>query len=156
MLGTIGWSLVGVGLVVLLAQAIARNVLLDALVQDPANRSVGDITLGVATGLLRQMGWSALIYGVLVVAFAWLLGDHRWAVAVRRAIAPAFTAPVAVVIGGTAVLLLVLWAWSPGRVFQNWFTGLALVGLVIAAVVATRTQIQRESDAIGERTPATA
>jgi hypothetical protein len=30
------------------------------------------------------MGWSALIYGLLIASLAWLLGDHRWAVVTRR------------------------------------------------------------------------
>ena len=144
-LGTIGWSLVGVGVVVLLAQAVARRVLLDALVENPANRSAADIATGVATGLLRQMGWAALIYGILIVAFAWLLGDHRWAVAIRRVMTPVFDLSAGAVAGGTAVLLLVLWAWSPGRVFESWATGLTFVGLVIAAIVVLRQRVRAES-----------
>lgn len=144
-LGTIGWSLIGVGFVVLLAQAVARRVLLDALVENPANRSAADITAGVATGLLRQMGWAALIYGILIAAFAWLLGEHRWAATIRRTLAPVFDLSTGAVAGGTAVLLLVLWAWSPGRVFESWATGLTFVGLVIAAVVALRARIRSDA-----------
>ncbi len=82
---------------------------------------------GVATGLLRQMGWSALIYGLLIAMFAWLLGDHGWAVATRRTLAPALNASTGMVVAATAVLLLLLWVWSPGRVFDGWATGLTLV-----------------------------
>lgn len=142
MLGTIGWSLAGVGLVVLLAQAVARRVLLDALVENPANRSAADLTAGVATGLLRQMGWAALIYGILIAGFAWLLGEHRWAIAIRQTLTPVFDLSAGAVAGGTVVLLLVLWAWSPGRVFEGWATGLTFVALVIAAVVALRARVR--------------
>ena len=150
-LGTIGWSLAGVGVVVLLAQAVARRVLLDAFVENPADRSVADVTLGVATGLLRQMGWAALIYGILITAFAWLLGDHRWATAVRRTLTPVFDLSVGAVAGGTAVLLLAVWAWSPGRVFEGWVTGLTLVGLVIAVVVVLRARVRRDATTGGNR-----
>lgn len=143
-LGLVGWSLVGTGVVVLLAQAVARRVLIGAVVQDPANRSIADITTGVATGLLRQMGWSALLYGILIAAFAALLGDHRWAVATRRTLAPGFKQATGVVAAGTAVLLLVLWWWSPGRVFDGWATALTFVALVVGAVVALRQRTVAE------------
>jgi hypothetical protein len=140
-LGLVGWSLVSTGVVVLLVQAVARRALTNALVQDPANRSVADITTGVATGLLRQMGWSALIYGVLIATFASLLGEHRRAVAARRTLAPVLTASTAVVAAGTAVLILLVWAWSPGRVFEGWATALTLVALIIGAVIALRMRV---------------
>ena len=156
MLGMVGWSLAGAGVVVLLVQAIARRALVDAIVQDPANRSVADITVGVATGLLRQMGWSALIYGLLIAMFAWLLGDHGWAVATRRTLAPALNASTGVVVAATAVLVLLLWVWSPGRVFDGWATGLTLVVLIAGAVAALRTQTHAESaDDVGQVTAAT-
>jgi hypothetical protein len=151
MLGMVGWSVASVGVVVLLVQAIARRALVDAIVQDPANRSVADITTGVATGLLRQMGWSALIYGLLIATFASLLGDHRGAVATRRTLAPVLNAPTGVVAAGTAVLLLLVWVWSPGRVFDGWATALTLVALIVGAVAALRARTQAEStDDVGE------
>jgi hypothetical protein len=146
MLGIVGWSIAAVGLVVLLVQAVARRALVDAIVDDPANRSLADVTTGVATGLLRQMGWSALIYGVLIATFAWLLGDHPWAVATRRKLAPVTAASGGVVAAATAIVLLVLWMWSPGRVFEGWATGLTLVGLVVAATFALRARTLAEAD----------
>jgi hypothetical protein len=48
------------------------------------------------------------------------------------------------VAGGTAVRLLVRWAWSPGRVFEGWATAATFAGLVIAATVALRVRVPAE------------
>ena len=98
----------------------------------------------IATTLLRQMGWTALLYGVVIVAFTSLLGDHRWAVSARQALAPALHASTGAVAGGTALLILLLVWWSPGAAFQGWTTGLTLIALIIGAVVTLRTRTRDE------------
>ena len=140
MLRNVGISRVRVGVVVLLIQGIAQRILVDALVERPENEASAVAVGEVATGLIRQMAWSAVAYGLLVLLFAALTGSHRWAVTTRRALAPAFRRSPAIA-GGTALLILVLWWWSPGRVFAGWTTALVFVGLIIAAVVGLRQRI---------------
>jgi len=158
-LRNVGWSVAAVGLIVLIVQAITVRGLVDAIVEDPGNASVADVTATVATGLLRQMAWSAIIYGVLIVLFTSLLGEHRWAVATRRALAPALNASTGAVVGGTAILILLLYWWSPGRAFEGWTTALILVALVIGAIATLRAKTQREfpdtsfDDVIGRSQP---
>jgi len=141
---SVGWSLTAVGIIVLMARTVATRFLVNAIVEDPSSRTTADVVASVATGLLRQMGWSALIYGLLIVGFTSLMGDHRWAVSARRTLAPALNASAGAVAGGTAILLLVLFWWSPGRAFNQWTTALTLIGLVIAAVVVLRTRTLEE------------
>lgn len=143
-LRNIGWSLAGVGVVVLAARAIAVRALVDAIVEDPGSRSSIDVVASVATALLRQLGWSLMIYGLLIVLFTSLLGDRGWAVATRRVLAPALNASTGAIVGGTVMLLLVLWWWSPARVFAGWTTGLTLIALISGAVAALRSSTQRE------------
>jgi hypothetical protein len=141
MLRTVGIGLLVGGVTVVLLRAVAINVGLDALVEDSANLPLATVVVGVATELLRQIGWSAIIYGVLIIAFAALLGDHRWAVAIRRTLARTSTTLVA---GGVAAVLLVLLWWSPGRALDRWVTALTLVALLIGAGIALTQRIREE------------
>jgi len=143
-LRNVGLSIFGVGVVVLAVQALAVRALINVVADDPAARPVANSTLTVGSALLRQQGWSALIYGLVIAGFAILLGSRPRAVAVRRRMSPAFTASTGAVVGGTVVGLLLLIWWSPGRAFSGWTTGLVLIGLVVGAVVALRAQMLRE------------
>lgn len=147
-LRTVGWGLVVVGVTVLAVRAVAVRGLLDAIVQDPSNRTIADEVAWVATGLLRQMAWSVLIYGALIILFTELLGDRPWAVTARRTVAPMFTGSVTGLVAGTAVFILLLMWWSPGRAFERWTTALILVALVVGAVTTVRAQLQRESQGL--------
>ena len=143
-LRTVGWSVVGVGVAVLAARAIALRGLVDGIVQDPGNAGVAEIAGSVVTGLLRQMGWSAVIYGALTVLFTSLMGEHRWAVDVRRVLADALNSSRGAVAAGTTVVILLLVWWSPGGSFEQWTTALALIALVIGAVITLRKKTMDE------------
>ena len=143
-LRNVGLSLIVVGVITITAQAIAVRALVQALVEDPSSRPIADSVVQIGTALLRQQAWSAVIYGLLIAGFAALRGDRRFAVAARRTLAPALNASTGALAGGTAVVLLLLIWWSPGRAFEGWTTGLLLIALVIGAVAALRAQTQRE------------
>jgi spore maturation protein SpmB len=87
------------------------------------------------TVLLRQMAWTGIVYGLLIIAVAALLGPSRWAVATRRWIAGVTESTAAVVGVCFGAVLLLLW-WSPGGAFDRWITAFVLVALVIGAIVA--------------------
>jgi hypothetical protein len=141
MLGTVGVGLLLGGVTVLLVRGIAIRAGVNAVVDDTTRRPLASLVAGVATELLRQTGWTGIVYGVLIIGFAALLGDHRWAVAVRRTLAHS---SVGVVAGGvTAVLLVLLW-WSPGRALDRWVTALTLVALLVGAGVALTNRIRKE------------
>lgn len=154
-LRNVGISMIGVGVGVLLLRTIATRLVLDQVVENPERLSVADATAQISTGLIRQVAWSALIYGLLVLCLASLLGGHRWARAVRDAIAPIVRGSVGSLVAATSGLLLVLIWWSPGRAFDRWVSAVILVGLTIAAVVALRrADTDAPVDAIREKTPA--
>ena len=140
----IGLGLIIAGVIILLIRAITVQATVDAIVENPSNESVARVTAYVFTGLLGQMAWSGIIYGVVFVLFSALLGDHPWAVATRRTLAPATNASAAALAGGTVVLVLLLVLWSPGRAFKGWTTALVLIALVVGAVLALRARTQRE------------
>jgi hypothetical protein len=141
MLRNVGLGLLVGAVTVLLARGIAIRVGVDAVVDDSTKRPLAALVAGIATELLRQMGWTGIVYGVLIIGFAALLGDHRWAVAIRRTLAQTSATLVA---GGVAAVLLVLLWWSPGRALDRWVTALTLVGLLIGAGIALASRIREE------------
>ncbi len=144
MLRNVGLGLIGAGVFVLIVRAIVHRATLDAIVANPANRPLADQVAYVATGLMRRMAWSGIVYGVLLAGFATLLGTRPWARATRRFVAPLLNGSAGSFAAVTAlVVALVLW-WSPGRAFDGWVTGLTLIGLVIGAAVALRRSTQAE------------
>jgi hypothetical protein len=151
-LRNVGLSLVVGGAVVLIVRVVAVRTTIDFVVADPGTRPAASVVGYVATGAIRQLAWSGILYGLVIAAFATLLGERRSAKATRRALAPALNSSVGAVAGGTIVLLLLLLWWSPGRVFDSVVTGITFVLLVIAAVVALRRSTRRDftAETMGE------
>ncbi|MGI9615441.1 MAG: hypothetical protein ACR2QO_21190 [Acidimicrobiales bacterium] len=143
-LRNVGLSLMVGSAVGLIIRLISVRTTVELVVGDPGSRPIALVAGYVATGAIRQMAWSGIIYGLIVAAFATLLGERRWAKATRRVLAPALNSSVGVVVGGTILVLLLLLWWSPGRVFDGLVTGIAFVILVIAAVAALRRATLRE------------
>ncbi|MGB5759245.1 MAG: hypothetical protein WBM50_20195 [Acidimicrobiales bacterium] len=143
-LRNVGLSLIAAGVVVLLSRILAVKAAVDTIVTDPGSRPVANVAAYVATGVIRQIAWSGIVYGVLIAGFAALLGDHRWARATRRVLAPALNASVGAVTGGTVMLVLLLLLWSPGTAFDRLVSGAIVIALVVAAVVTLRRTTQRE------------
>lgn len=143
-LRNVGLSLVAGGVFVLAVRAIAIRLVLDAIVANPGNRPIVNVTAYAATALIRQIAWSGIMYGVLIAGFASLLGAHRWATASRRALAPLLNGPPSAVAGGTVGIVVMLLWWSPGRAFQQWTMGLLVIALVVVAVTALRRAALRD------------
>ncbi len=139
---SIGVGLLVGGLAVLALRTLGVRWTVDAVVEDGANEGVATLVADVVTDLLRQMGWTAILLGVLFILYAALLGDHRWARSVRGVMAGWST--VAVVAVSVGVLALLAW-WSPGRALDRWATGLLVVAVAIAFVVGLVVQLRRES-----------
>ena len=135
MLRSVGISLIIAGLSILLIRAAGIRTSVEMFVEDTSNKGLAELVASVMTVLLRQMAWTGVVYGLLIIAVAALLGPHRWAIAIRRWIA-GFTESTAAVVGVCfGAVLLLLW-WSPGGAFDRWITALVLVGLVIGAIIA--------------------
>ncbi|MAT05394.1 MAG: hypothetical protein CL424_10180 [Acidimicrobiaceae bacterium] len=143
---TVGISLIVAGLSVLLIRRVGIRMSIDAFVGDTSNKPLADLVASVMTVLLRQMGWTGVVYGLLIVAFTTLLGPHAWAITTRRWVAD-ITESTAVTVGVCAgAVLLLLW-WSPGQAFNRWITALVLVGLVVGGIVALIVIGRRELEA---------
>ena len=133
MLQRVGISLVVGGAILLLIRRVGIRVSVNNFVEDATNKSIAELVGSVLTELLRQMAWTGIVYGVLIVGFSVLLGPYGWAVAFRRWSAGIADSTAALVGVSFGAVLLLLW-WSPGRAFDRWVTAIVLVGLVIGAI----------------------
>lgn len=125
------------GLVVLIALRLGIGVIADSP-DTPGGRAAADSILTIGSALLRQLGWSEVVIGLLLALGASLIGPTRYATWVREYTATAFRRfPVATWIGLVVVVLIVL-TWSPFTAAGNWLTVLIVVTLVIVGVEALR------------------
>jgi hypothetical protein len=81
------------------------------------------------------MATTAIVLGLIIVAYAALLGQHRWSVAVRRSLGGTSHPGVVIGVCAAALLCVLVW-WSPGLVFERWITGLTVLAMIIGAAVA--------------------
>ena len=139
----IGLAIMVVGLVVLVVRQVAGDAAIEALTA-PQGEDAGTQAWLIGTEILAQIGWAAVLYGVIAVAGAILAGPTRAAVAVRRWIAPVLNERpgIAWASVGAAFLLLVLWGGT--HALRTWWGILLLGALIAIGVVALRRQTLRE------------
>ena len=142
-LRNVGVAIVVGSVLLLIVQRITIDVSVDQLARAERGRDAVDAIVSIATGLLNELAWAWLAIGVVIAAYAVLIGPTRAAVAVRRFLAPAMTNPVgawALALGVLALYLLL----APGISFDRWLPALVVVALFVAAVELLRRQIVRE------------
>jgi hypothetical protein len=152
-LRNVGCALVLVGLAVLVVRRLTGNYAVDALTE-PGSRDSGRRVWLIGTSILAQIGWAAVIYGVVITLGAVLAGPTATAVAVRGRIAPVLNERPAIVWTAVAAVYLLLIAWGPTHALRTWW-GIALLGVLVAGgIVALRHQTQREFAVTSEPAPA--
>ncbi len=139
----IGFAFVLVGLAVLVVRRVAGNVAIEALTAPPGEDAGRQAWL-LGSEILAQIGWAAVLYGVMAVTGAILAGPTKAAVAVRRWIAPVLNERPGITWAsvGAAFLLLVLWGGT--HALRTWWGILLLGALIAIGVIALRRQTLRE------------
>ena len=127
----VGISIVVAGLLVVVGLRIGGNQILDTVVQVESNRSTAEAVWRITSSLLRDIGWTVTLVGVLIVALSIVAGAGRWASAFRRGVAPVVVQQPAVLWGAAAVGFLLLVAWAPLRLLDTWW-GIVVVGVLVA------------------------
>jgi hypothetical protein len=142
-LRNVGCALVLVGLAVLVVRRLAGSYAVDALTE-PSSEDSGRRVWLIGTSILAQIGWAAVIYGVVMTLGAVLAGPTSRAIAVRRRIAPVLNERPAIVWAAAAAVYLLLIVWGPTHALRTLW-GIALLGALVAGgIVALRHQTQRE------------
>ncbi len=151
-LRNVGWALMVVGLVLLVARRFAGRYVIDALT-NPSSENAGREAWLIGSSILAEIGWAAIIYGAVVVVGSVFAGPTKPATSVRRSVAPVLNEQPAITwaIAGGAFLLLAL--WGPTHALRvAW--GIALLGALLAAgIAAIRHQTLREFPGLAAQPP---
>lgn len=143
-LRSVGISLAFIGLVVLFARNVASTEIVGSLSGSATNDAAVNSAFDIITSLLKDMGQSILVYGIVVILAAWFAGPSRWAVSARRAVSPWLRQPQ-YAYGALAVILIVLFWWGPLVATQRLVPSLLLIVLSAAGVEILRRQVIREA-----------
>src|SRR4029077_13471614 len=141
---SVGFGFVLAGLIVILGRKVGQGQLVSAITNDASIEPAAKDAYSVATSLLVQVSSASIIIGIPLILAAWLAGPARWAVSVRRFLAPHFRARPALVYWITAALLALVFIWGPIPATRNPLTMLLFTILAFAGAYVLRRQIAEE------------
>jgi hypothetical protein len=139
----VGFSFLIVGLLVLVARRLGGNYLVDALTDNPDAKRPVSATWAIGTELLRNVGINIVVYGLLTIFAAWVAGPARWAVSLRRRLAPSMRERPVLVYGAVSLVLLILLLTGPTD-GQRVYPLLLLFALALLGTEVLRRQTARE------------
>jgi hypothetical protein len=137
MLRTVGIAFVLVGALTLLARNWAGNEVVASLASTAGAEPAVDATWEVGTSMLEEIAGAAIVYGVAFVLAAWLAGPTAAATSLREATAPWLRQP-RFAFAAAAILLVLLFWWSPTPGFERLGPSLILIALVLAGTETLR------------------
>ena len=143
-----GIGLAAAGAGALAVGAWAGDAVVDSLATtaavEPAIRGVWD----VYDTLLQQASTAAIFYGAILVGGAWVAGPSRWAVTVRRTLAPYLREPAVAYAALGVVLIGVIAWWAPTPAMRNPVTAVLLAALLALGFEGLRRRTVREFPAV--------
>lgn len=152
-LRSVGFAFVAVGALVLFAHGIAGNAVTSSLSDTDVSEPAVEAAWNIGTSLLTETGQAIIGYGIVIVLAAWLAGPTRAATWIRHAVTPYLRQP-AYVYGGLAVLLVLIFWWSPTEATRRLGLSLILIVLLALGVEILRRQVIREfPDRVATGTP---
>lgn len=134
-----GFAFIGIGIAVLVVRSLAGDALVSSLASTEAVKPAVADTWSIGTSLLSAQGGAMIFYGLFIVIGAWLSGPMGFARSARRAIAPVLERR-AIAYFALAILLLLLFVWSPTPGFQRLPTAVLLIALAIVGLEFLRNR----------------
>jgi hypothetical protein len=128
-----GFAFIGIGIAVLAVRALAGDALVSSLADTEAVRPAVADTWSIGTSLLSAQGSAMIFYGLFIVIGAWLSGPMGFARSARRAITPILHRRV-IAYSTLAIILIVLFWWSPTPGFERLPTALLLIVLSVVGL----------------------
>jgi hypothetical protein len=138
-LRTVGFAFIGIGIAILVARSLAGSTVVNAVASTEAVKPAADNAWSIGTSLLNDQGGAMIFYGLFIVIGAWLSGPTGFARSARRAIAPILERR-AIAYFALAIILLLLFWWSPTPGFQRLPTALLLIVLSIVGLEFLRNR----------------
>jgi hypothetical protein len=132
-LRAVGFAFIGIGIVVLVVRSLAGDALVDSLASTEAVKPAVADTWSIGTSLLSAQGGAMIFYGLFIVIGAWLSGPMGFARSARRGIAPILERR-SIAYFALAIILLLLFVWSPTPGFQRLPTALLLIALSVVGI----------------------
>jgi Short C-terminal domain len=139
----VGFGLAFAGALALVLRSVAGDGLTDSLAETEGVKPAIQSTWSIGTSLFQEAASAALAYGIVIVAFAWLAGPTRLAVANRRAMAPYLRDP-RYAWGSFTIVVLVILAWGPTPATRKLLGALLIIGLLALGLEMLRRQVARE------------
>jgi hypothetical protein len=136
---SVGFAFIVVGILVLVARTLAGNALIDHLATTEAVRPAVSATWEIGTSLLNAQGGALIFYGLFILIGAWLAGPTGIGRSARRGITPILERR-SIAYSALALILLLLFIWSPTPGFQRLPTALLLIALAVVGMEFLRRQ----------------
>ncbi len=143
-LRAVGISFIFVGVVVLFARGAAGNLVVGSLSEVASSDAAVSSVYHIGSSLILETGQSIVLYGIVIVAAAWLAGPTRWATSIRRWLTPYLRQP-AYAYGGLAALLLLVFWWDPVIATHRIVPSLLLIAFAALGTEMLRRQVIREA-----------
>jgi hypothetical protein len=138
-----GLSIFFVGFLILVARRFGGDYLVNALTSGPDAQQPVHAVWAIETNLLRNVGINAVVYGLVVVAAAWIAGPARAATSLRGKLAPVMRDHPVVIYAAVAVGLLIILLTGPTDA-QRIYPLLFLFALAFVGTGVLRRQTLRE------------
>lgn len=148
-----GVLLLAAGLVVLLVRRFAGHALVDAVAADGPYVPTAEAVWRIGTTLLAELAVVVIVVGLFAAFGAWLAGPGARASWLRGHVAPALAATPGAVLGGAALLYLVLITWGPLEVMRRPLAIVIFGVLLLVGVWLLRAQIVAERLGQGPHAP---
>jgi hypothetical protein len=148
-LRAIGYGFVAIGVIVLVVRNVAGDALVTALTSSGADEPAAQATWTISTSMLSEGAGAVILYGIAIIFSAWLAGPTSIATRLRGAIAPYLRQP-RLAYGGLALLVILLFWWSPTQATERLVPSLILVALLILGTeILRRRTIAEFPDRVG-------
>ena len=144
MLMTVGFTVAGAALFVLVVRRVAGNSLIQTVSDGGASEPAARSTWTIATTMLQHIAQATFVLGLVIAAAAWFAGPARWPVRARKWIAPVVRDHGAAVWGSTAIVILLVLAWAPLPAMRSALGAAFFAFLLGGGLWALQRQISRE------------
>jgi hypothetical protein len=132
-----------IGIAVLVGRHIGGNAVVGSLASTESVKPAVNSVWSIGTSVLKEIADAMIFYGILIVLGAWLAGPMTLARGCRRTLTPLLRDRVTAY-ATLALLLLLLFLWSPTPGFTRLIPSIVLIVLFVIGLEFLRAQALRD------------